>query len=78
MKLKDIIDQVEQIKNDWPDGFSFKNKSKFIGFSLNDKVLSIEDIESKEWGAKFESYDKEFNASMKSLFHSMNSKSNDK
>lgn len=62
MKLKEILDKyIDQIKTDWPSGINFKSKSKFIGFTIGDKCLSIEELESNEWAASFESHDKEFN-----------------
>ena len=67
MKLKECLDQIEQIKKDWPDGYNFKTKSKFLGFSCGDTTISIDQMESSEWGAQFESHDKEFNEAVKGL-----------
>jgi hypothetical protein len=61
MTLKECLTKIEEIKETWPCGINFKNKSKFIGFSFGDILLTIEQVESKEWGIELESLDKEFN-----------------
>jgi phenylpyruvate tautomerase PptA (4-oxalocrotonate tautomerase family) len=38
-----------------------------LGFSCGDITISIEQMESSEWGAQFESHDKEFNEAVKGL-----------
>jgi hypothetical protein len=65
--IQDAIKMIDQIKADWPGGYNFKNKSKFLGFCLGDIRLSVEDLESLEWGVEFESHDKEWNAEMTEL-----------
>ena len=63
MKLIDALKKWESDKKDWPDGFNFKNKSKFIGIANHDDsiILTQELMDSEEWAMTFESRDKEFN-----------------
>ena len=68
MTLKDCIEKLNEVKEAWPNGINFKNKSKFLGFSLGDICLSIEQLESKDWGIQFESLDKEFNSALNDFF----------
>lgn len=64
MTLKECLERIDEIKKAWPGGYNFENKSKMRGFSLGDKLITIEDAESRDWGIEFESLDKEFNQAL--------------
>ena len=67
MTLKECLEQLDTINIQWPDGFNFKNKSKFIGISVDGASIPRELLNSTEWGFEFESHDKEWNAEMDKL-----------
>lgn len=62
MKLKDAINQWEREKHLWPDGYNFKNKSRFVGITNKDETIVLTQplLDCDSWGFSFESHDKEF------------------
>lgn len=66
MKITELISQVPEIREKWPAGINFKTKTRFAGFShkgiggVPDARISIEMLESDQWGTDFQILDKEF------------------
>jgi len=74
MKLKEVIESIEEMRRDWPGGINFKTKSRFVGFGCKgaggqpDAIITIEMLESDQWSCNFQPMNKEFIANIKGLF----------
>lgn len=72
MTINECIARCEEIERDWPSGVNFKNKSRFIGFELGNKTLSLTDLKSSDWVVVLESLDEEFKNELNGLFRHLN------
>lgn len=70
MKISELIAQIPEILEQWPGGINFKTKSRFAGFShkaaggVPDAMISMEMLQSDQWGTAFHILDKEFTAAL--------------
>lgn len=76
MKLHQILEELPKTKEQFHNGINFETKSRFLGYSIEERggqpkvILSVEQLESDRWGFCFQPMDREFLKVINGLFDS--------